>query len=127
MGYVKHDAVIVTVSGYVYDSHYRDTMDPKVEEWRGTLPAEWQALVVGPIRGIVNGDVTWFFAPDGSKEGWDTSDLGDSLREQFIGLFQFAYDDGSSPFDVVAVTFGSDFRYDFAEPKARYADARSTV
>ena len=109
MGYIAHDAVIVTISGYILD---RPEM-PDVEAFRASLPAEWQALIVGPAQGITNGYLTYAFLPDGSKEGWDTSDKGNEYREQFAALFSLKYEDGSSPFDVALVRFGGD---DWREP-----------
>lgn len=108
MGYIAHDAVIVTVAGYVKDRQSEPQL-PDVEAFRRSLPEEWRRLVVGPIRAVVNGDFTYFFAPDGSKEWWATSDEGDRYRQQFIDLFSWTYGDGSGPFDVVAVRFGGDF------------------
>lgn len=87
---------------------------PDVDAFRASLPAEWQPLIVGPVGSITNDYWTFAFLPDGSKEGWDTSDRGDEYREQFEDLFSFRYEDGSSPFDVVHVRFGDDERY---EPK----------
>ena len=110
MGYVAHDMVIVT-TWRQRDPH------PDVDAFRESLPEEWRALVVGPIRSVVNSDTTWIFAPDGSKSGWGTDEQGDRYREQFVALFT-AYDYG---FDVVSLTYGSDHRYDFEQPQAVYA------
>lgn len=112
MGHMAHDAVIVTVSDYVLTPAPGRPAMPDVDAYRASLPADWQALVVGPARSITNGYLTYAFLPDGSKEGWDTSDQGDEYREQFAALFSFRYEDGSSPFDVVHVRFGGDERYE---------------
>jgi hypothetical protein len=112
MGYIAHDAVIVTVS------NYKPELMPDVSAFIESMPEEFRHLVVGPIGSAVNSFVTWFFAPDGSKEFWDTSDLGDGWRRKFIDLFRFAYEDGSSPFDVVSVRFGGDFGCEFDGPIA---------
>lgn len=108
MGFIAHDAVIVTISGYVLNSLMGLPAMPDVEAFRASLPAEWQALIVGPVKSITNDYLTYAFLPDGSKEGWDTSGKGDEYREQFAALFSFKYEDGSSPFDVVHVRFGGD-------------------
>lgn len=107
MGYMAHDAVIVTISDYVLGRAEPPTM-PDVEAFRASLPREWQPLVVGPVRSIMNGYLTYAFLPDGSKEGWETSNDGDKYREQFADLFAFSYDGGSSPFDIAHVRFGGD-------------------
>ena len=108
MGYMAHDAVIVTISGYVLEPRDGRPAMPDVEAFRISLPAEWQALIVGPAKSITNDYLTYAFLPDGSKEGWGTSNAGDEYREQFADLFAFKYDDGSSPFNVVHVRFGGD-------------------
>ena len=121
MGYIEHAAVIVTVSDYANDD--RDLAPgPKVEAFRESLPEEWRALVIGPVRAVVNGYGTYAFLPDGSKEGWRDSDQGDEYRSQFKAIFAFRYEDGSSPFDVVEVRYGGDFQMEFDGPRA--ADPR---
>jgi len=121
MGYIEHAAVIVTVSDYANDD--RDLAPgPKVEAFRESLPEEWRALVIGPVRAVVNGYGTYAFLPDGSKEGWRDSDQGDEYRSQFTAIFAFRYEDGSSPFDAVEVRYGGDFQMEFDGPRA--ADPR---
>jgi hypothetical protein len=103
---------------------------PDVDGFRESLPEKWRPLVVGPIASVVNDDYTFFFAPDGSKEGWADSDDGDRYRQQFMDLFAWKYDDGSTPFDVIAVRFGSDAASEegahitFSQP---YAERRVSV
>ena len=111
MGYFAHDVVIATVSDYVYSGH-SDIGPPDVEGFRESLPEEFRALVVGPVRSTMNGYLNFVFLPDGSKEGWSHSAMADEYRERFIELFSERYEDGSSPFDVVAVRFGGDFGYE---------------
>ena len=113
MGYVRHDAVIVTMSAYVLRGEALAPA-PDIDGFRKTLPEDWRHLLIGPVESIINDDVTFVFAPDGSKEGWTDSDMGDDFREQFKKLFAFAHKDGSSPFSVAHVRFGGD------EPGARY-------
>lgn len=108
MGVIKNDAAIVTVSGYILD---RPEM-PDVEAFRESMPVEFRPLLVGPIPALVNGDVTYVFAPDGSKEGWGLSNDADHWRTEFVDLFGFRYDDGSSPFAVVSVRYGGDQVYE---------------
>jgi hypothetical protein len=94
MGYIAHHAVIATWMGDYGPQ-------PDLDAFRESLPDdEWRALVVGPITAVVNGYASAVFLPDGSKELWDTSDLGDSLRGRFASLFKAG--------DVVLVRFGGD-------------------
>lgn len=101
MGYMTHHAVLVT--GPV---EMEMELRPDVDGFRAALPEVWRPLVVGPIPAVVNNYVTYVFAPDGSKEGWADSDLGDQYRQQFADLF--ADKDGWSAPDVVIVRYGGD-------------------
>jgi hypothetical protein len=92
---MAHDVVLVT-------SIIPGDRDPDMDAFRASLPEEWRPLVVGPVRSITNGYGFYAFLPDGSKEGWDTSDKGDEYREQFVALFASGY------FDVARVTYGGD-------------------
>ena len=103
MGYVRHDAVIVTTEDF------REGGLPDIDAFRASLPEEWRRLVIGPVETAVNGTLVYVFLPDGSKEGWNDSDFGVMVREQFRSLFQMQYDDGSSADDVVTVSFGADY------------------
>lgn len=100
MGYIWHDAVIVTFDYETLDA-------AKVGAFRESMPREFRHLLVGPIDSVVNCYVTYVFAPDGSKEGRSDSDLGDELRARFIALFR---DDYAA--DIVEVRFGGDYGLD---------------
>jgi hypothetical protein len=109
MGYMRHNAIVVVAAGYRLDkSHYLDA--PDIDEFRTSLPEEWQSLIIGPIRSVINDYVTFVFAADGSKEGWAHSNAGDEYRARFLDLFRFAHEDGSSPFEVLVMDarFGGD-------------------
>jgi hypothetical protein len=71
MGTIHHHAIIVTV-----DSVHGEEIAEKAREIFGERAA-------GPIPSLRNGYVTIFVAPDGSKEWWDASDLGDAQRLAF--------------------------------------------
>jgi hypothetical protein len=101
MSYMKHDAVIVTFPDFAASRVH-------IAGFVASMPERFRPLIVGPIPSVINDYVTYVFAPDGSKEGWTDSKDGDRWRERFVRLFDFAYDDGSSPFNVVAVSFGGD-------------------
>jgi hypothetical protein len=110
MGAMRHNAIIVTASGYAMDGRFADVPVPDVEGFRASLPEKWRRLVIGPVPGVVNDYRSFAFLPDGSNEGWDESDEGDGYRQRFLGLFSFAYDDGGTPFQVVVteVRFGDE-------------------
>lgn len=109
MGIIYHDVVIVTVSGYAHESNEYGNPRQSVADFAATLDPEWRMLLIGPVPHVMNSGFTYAWLPDGSKEGWDHSILGDSYRARFLDLFRFKYDDGSSPFEIAAVRFGSDF------------------
>lgn len=106
MGYMRHDALIIT-GGTAYPPNrdgwklLRDTADsftdPELFGRQG-----WSSLLVGPIPGVVNGDQTMVFVPDGSKEGWPESAAGDRLRLQLIEIAD------SHELDWAHVSFGGD-------------------
>ena len=113
MGYMKHDAIIVTTSDC------RPGGLPDIEAFRASLPEEFRRLVIGPIPSAINDYVSYAFLPDGSKDGWPTSDEGDAHREAFAALFSHVHGDGSTHDDAIAVTYGGEHRYEHA-PQAVY-------
>jgi hypothetical protein len=94
MGYIKHDVIVVT--GFPKNDF------PDIDLFKTQMPSELSHLVIGPILTAINEDYSYCFFPDGSKEGWDISNLGDEWREKFISLFSEGY------WDIVSVTFGGD-------------------
>lgn len=110
MGYYAHHAVIIHVSGSSIDGPHTQSCIrfPDLDGFRKALPQEFQQLLIGPIPGAINGDYSVVFLPDGSKEGWETSDEGDRIRHRLVDLFNQFYEDLSTPFDVAEVRFGGD-------------------
>lgn len=84
MGVMKNDAVVV--SGWE-DTRSGFPVRQRVKDFRDSLPEEWQRLIIGPIPAIVNSYEYYVMLPDGSKEGWTDSDLGDEYRDKFCALF----------------------------------------
>jgi hypothetical protein len=115
---MRHNAVIVTAHGWAL-TRQTEFPVPDIGAFRESLPEQWQRLVIGPVRSAFEDYVSFVFLPDGSKEGWPESDLGDGFRQQFIDLFSFAYEDGSTPFDVLVIDarFGGDEPGADAEPQ----------
>lgn len=100
MGYMRHHAIIVTGS---------DSQTPTIEQAHEEAAAIFP--YVSPLSSrAVNGYRSFFVPPDGSKEGWPESEKGDQERDSFIRwLRSCRYDDGSSPFDWVAIQYGDDY------------------
>jgi hypothetical protein len=64
-------------------------------------PESWQALFIeSPLETPVNHGRTYVFFPDASKEGWETSDIGDAIRERLAELAE------SMHIEYVEVRFG---------------------
>lgn len=110
MGTLKEHAIIVT--GY-YGDHIEEAhaIAEEIFDVGRFFPfADAEATLVSPIiDSMVNSVRTFFVAPDGSKEGWSTSDTGDACREEFIKwLRKQRYDDGSSPLQWVEVQYGDE-------------------
>lgn len=95
MGYNKHSLLIATTFG--------SASRPIFEAWREALPDEQKRLVVISPE-CMNGYWTVALLPDGSKEGWDTSDAFDALRDELAGLIR----EHMKYADMVHLTYGED-------------------
>ncbi len=73
MGYIRHHAIAVTM----WDDKMAKKLHKKAKELFGHL-------VTKIIDSGMNSTVSFFIAPDGSKEGWGDSDKGDKNRAEFI-------------------------------------------
>ncbi len=87
MGTMSHDAIIVV--GYSKN----DVMLAQTAVLRlaatptdGAQPMQecWSDLVSPLMSSVMNAYASFYIAPDGSKEGWGTSDRGDQFRESVI-------------------------------------------
>lgn len=99
MGYIKHNAIVVTA----YNAERAVTALGKACE---IFPPK----MVSPLMiSLVNEYYTFFIAPDGSKEGWDTSDEGDEQRRQFIDwIISQSFEDGSNPYAWAKIQYGDE-------------------
>lgn len=97
MSYKRHNAIVVTSW-----SKYLVVL--------ARIHAEEIGMQVTDIReSPTNSEYTFLVCPDGSKEGWDESDAGDSRREVFRRwLASQLYDDGSGPLSWVEIAYGND-------------------
>jgi hypothetical protein len=89
MGYIKHHAIVVTG---------RDNITLAVEQAKA-----FGLTVVDHSEYVVNGYRSMMVCPDGSKEGWDNSDVGDEARECFLVWLREA-----RGFEWVFISYGSD-------------------
>lgn len=98
MGYMVHHAILVTS----WDTEKLDTAHQAAERIV-------HGLVSPIVKGRINTENSFFVAPDGSKEGWDTSNEGDEQRAAFIAwLREQEWSDGSSPYAWALVQYGDD-------------------
>lgn len=105
MGIIHHNAVIATTYGENSFNLMKDWIEKlQLEKTIAGLDSQ-KLFIFGD--GIANEYYTIVLIPDGSKEGWPDSALGDSLREMFINkLKETIYDDGSSHWSWIEVGFG---------------------
>lgn len=89
MGYIYNEYVVVSIS--IYSENYEEitedlrSLQQNYKVDRGEYIQDFGSLITGPLKEISNsGRETWIMTPDGSKEGWDTSNQSDILRQQFI-------------------------------------------
>jgi hypothetical protein len=93
MGYVKHNAIIVT------------SWDEKIKKVHAKALSIFDGDLVSEIVfGKTNGERGFFITPDGSKEGWDTSEECDVSRKSFLDWLR----DSDYCCDYIEVRFGGD-------------------
>lgn len=109
---IRHHALIVTCN----DRKILDSIRVKaLELYKTHMEASNGANLVSEIKdSIVNNYASFFIIPDGSKEGYDASDDGDTIREKLMahikpmcaseayhlsfGEISFGADDGTTTF-----------------------------
>lgn len=101
MGYIRNDAVVASVHKPFPDEKHAGFLD-HMATLREEMGERYGHLLVGPIQGV-NRMETWFFAPDGSKEGWEDSNQADVFRAKFIEIVMRA----EYP-ELVHLRFGGD-------------------
>lgn len=109
---MQHHAVIITGS----DKKDMETVWAKTMEFFKPVQLEIMShpdsFMVSPILiSPMNKYFTIFIAPDGSKEGWETSDLGDTARKELLDWLreQNRNDSDEAIFvDYVELTYGGD-------------------
>ena len=98
MGYIKHNAIVVT------------SWEDKAIEAAAQTAVALGMSVIGPSEPVTNGYRSILVCPDGSKEGWDTSDEGDERRAQFRKWLEWGNkDEEYGSFEWVEITYGFDF------------------
>ncbi|MHA2064464.1 MAG: hypothetical protein ACXABY_08800 [Candidatus Thorarchaeota archaeon] len=104
MGYMQHHAILVTT----WNSDAAEDIHEKVVE---IIKAhKLHEEMVSTLSGVVvNGYRSFAVFPDGSKEGWDTSENGEEARDAIVEMLEtYRYEDGSTAMDWVEVQYGDD-------------------
>jgi hypothetical protein len=100
MGYIKHNAIVCTT--------WKQEDAVEAQRMAKKLFAEYEEgsekLVSELVEYIVNDGYSFFIAPDGSKEGWETSNNCDKAREKFLDWLHKA----DNYCDYIEVRFGGD-------------------
>lgn len=102
MGYIRHDAILAMT----FDDYSGKVMKEKIKKIN-LLKEKMEkddfdsGIILGPFKGI-NGYITFVYAPDGSKEGWEESDKSDKFRGEFTQIFNGTFD------SYISLTFGGD-------------------
>lgn len=94
MGYHIHHAIVVTS----WDDKYLNVAHARAKEMFKHLVSN----ITGPGT---NGFISFLIAPDGSKEGWDTSNEHDDQREEFCDWLDSEEELGVDYFEAA---FGGD-------------------
>ncbi len=98
MGYIKHHAIIVT--GWKGEA---------LEDAHKRAKAVFGDMVSPLVKSATNGYISFFIAPDGSKEGWEQSNTSDRERESFINwLEDYMRDDKAGCLSYVELFYGED-------------------
>ena len=95
MGYIRHHAIVVTS----FDEEL-------LEKARNKAVRLFNRPIGAIVKGTTNGYATFVIPPDGSKEGWNTSELNNKKRERYIEWLKYEVDDIG--LDWVEVQYGDD-------------------
>lgn len=112
MGVIIHRAVIVTTRDYNQPQYQNDygplVVMPDIGAFRAEMPMALRQLLVGPVLGLSNGFVSYFWAPCGAKSGSALDRDMAEWRQRFIELWEPRQDEMVCPYDVVEIEYGQD-------------------
>lgn len=102
MGYIRKHAIIVTAFDAIDATVARQKAIGIFKNEEGCIGDKFGRMISDIMQAPINDEYTFFIGPDGSKEGWDTSDKADAMRNEFTSWlnkngYSFAevmYDDG---------------------------------
>lgn len=98
MGNIRHHAIAVT--------SWNDDLIKKAHEKAKEI---FKSTTSDIIKSTTNSFKSFFIAPDGSKEGWEKSDIGNLQREIFKEwINEQVYEDGSNSLSFCEFFYGDD-------------------
>jgi hypothetical protein len=104
MGYIKAHTIVVTGGKTSVKKAHKVAKEIFNKAFFKDNP--YRKLVSSIVDSKMNETFSFFIAPDGSKEGWETSDIGDEARASLLKeLKKIAKDTG---LDYVELFFGED-------------------
>jgi hypothetical protein len=106
MGYMRNHLIIVS-------SHSEDKVNnvrlKALEIFKDTWNTRFSQMVGNVVASPLNGESSFVIFPDGSKEGWEDSDIGDNYRADFISYVEGQkYDDGSNSLRYAEIFYADD-------------------
>ncbi|CAL2095510.1 conserved protein of unknown function [Tenacibaculum sp. 190524A02b] len=106
MGYIKHNAVIVT---YWNKQDIEEAHLKAIEVYKDNIDCVSSEKCISPImEGVANQQFSFFIAPDGSKSGWQTEEQAKNARKIFQN---FLLDSGTC--EYIEICFGGDCDTEF--------------
>ena len=97
MGYIRHNAIVVT------------SWDAALIDAAACRARNIGLMVLGPSAEATNGYRTMLVCPDGSKEGWEESARGDEMRETFFDwMNEQRHECGRTSLEWAEIAYGSD-------------------
>jgi hypothetical protein len=104
---IKHHAIIVTSNDKAQIELVRKRC---IELYNQFMEFNNGKALVGNLTlGVINNFYSFMIAPDGSKEGYDTSDDGDLVRKKICNFIDsLKSPEGYNAVNYVEVYFGSD-------------------
>lgn len=99
MGYLRHECMVVS------SDDAEKTLRVHAAACQFFDDAGMGLLVGGLTQHVTNGGAAFFISPDGSKEGWQPSDMAATARADFIAWLR----SGDAPFvDWALILLGGD-------------------
>lgn len=103
MGYIRHHTICIT--------SLKDTLIKKVYKKSKDICKKYNFnLVTGLYESKINGYQTFYIIPDGSKEYWGESEVGNLIRKEIINYIDsLKYEDGSNSISYAKLFYGDDW------------------